>query len=126
MVASFAGIVGFREQINYKYGATDFYFICVLTCSEKQDIAIEDTQEVKTAQWVSLEKIADHNREDEPPDYFFYQTPYEFIARIKAQLTQRKEGESMRHLFERVNFAAYHTPILQGIKQKFNFYTPKI
>lgn len=32
MSGKFAGIVGLREQTNFKYGASDFYFVAVLTC----------------------------------------------------------------------------------------------
>lgn len=84
----FAGIVGLREQTNFKYGASDFYFVSVLTC-DSQNIAIEDVNEVQCAEWVDLDKITDFNSETEPPEVFLYQTAFEFITRIKAMLRQK-------------------------------------
>jgi 8-oxo-dGTP diphosphatase len=49
VVAKFAGFLGVRETLNYKYNASDFYFCAVLTVDTTQGIAIEDTNEVKTA-----------------------------------------------------------------------------
>ena len=31
--AVFAGLLGVRETLNYKYNASDFYFCAVLTCN---------------------------------------------------------------------------------------------
>ena len=104
--------MGVREQIKYKYGATDFYFVAVLTCDTIQDVAVEDVREVKHAKWVNLDLISDHNSEIDPPEYFFFQTPYEFIRRIKQQLALKPEGESVHNYLQRVNWGADHEPTL--------------
>lgn len=70
--AQFAGLVGVRETLNYKYGASDFYFVAVLTCETKQEIAVEDVAEIQNAEWVSLDKITDSNSETDPPEVFMF------------------------------------------------------
>ena len=70
--AKFAGILCLRETINYKYGASDFYFGCILTVDTTQGVAIEDTEEISQAKWVNLDAITDTNSETDPPEYFFF------------------------------------------------------
>lgn len=54
--ATFIGVMGIRETAKYRYGTSDLYFGAILL-NKSTDIAIEDTREVKQAQWVSLDKI---------------------------------------------------------------------
>ena len=49
VTAKFVGLVGLREQPNFKYDASDFYIGCVLCCSQENNIDIEDVGEVKMA-----------------------------------------------------------------------------
>jgi NAD+ diphosphatase len=59
VIAKFVGLLSLREQTNFKYEASDFYIGCVLFCDNSDKIDIEDVGEVKTAEWVSLDKITD-------------------------------------------------------------------
>ena len=125
--AEFCGLVGLRETLNYKYNASDFYFCAVLVCDTTQGVAIEDTQEVQTAAWVSLDKITDSNSETDPPEIFMFQTPFEYVRRIKVALAQRPEGKDLREFLEETFWKEHYNPVLQGMKQdKFNFYFPKM
>ena len=72
VTSQFAGIVGLRETLNFKFGASDFYFVCVLTSEAEQSVSIEDVAEVSLAEWVDLDKITDCNSETDPPEYFMY------------------------------------------------------
>ncbi len=49
VIAKFVAVVGLREQTNFKYDASDFYFGCVLHCDDVNSIDIEDVGEVKMA-----------------------------------------------------------------------------
>ena len=49
VTAKFVGLVGLREQPNFKYDASDFYIGCVLHCDQENNIDIEDVGEVKMA-----------------------------------------------------------------------------
>ena len=43
----FEGVLALREQMNHKYGAADFYIVCVLKHnSSEESVGIQDTQEV--------------------------------------------------------------------------------
>ena len=53
----FQGILAMREQLDYKYGAADFYIVCILKPSDDQNIDIQDTQEVCAAKWIPLSEI---------------------------------------------------------------------
>lgn len=127
VTAKFAGFVGVRETLNYKYGASDFYFVAVMTCDTSQDVQIEDTDEVAKAQWVHLDKISDTNSETDPPEYFLFQTPFEYIRRIKLKLKEKKEGQDLHEFLCEAFWTSHFNPVLQGMKQdKFNFYFPKM
>ena len=54
--AEFLGVMGLRENRVFKYGASDFYFGCILF-NTSTEIAIEDVQEVKQATWAPLSAI---------------------------------------------------------------------
>ncbi len=50
MKTAFSSILGFREVLNFKFGQTDIYFVCMLTAlDEKIDIQMPD--EVAVAEW---------------------------------------------------------------------------
>jgi nucleoid-associated protein YejK len=100
--------VGLRETINFKYGATDFYFVCVLTCEGEQSVAVEDVAEVSHAEWVDLDKITEFNNDNDLPEIWMYQTPFEFVTRIKQQLKLRPEGQSVHSFMEETNWAGHY------------------
>jgi ADP-ribose pyrophosphatase YjhB (NUDIX family) len=58
--ASFSGILAMREQLDYKYGAADFYIVCVLQPID-ESLNILDTQEVSLAKWIPLAEIKPDN-----------------------------------------------------------------
>ena len=51
--ATFSGVLALREQLDFKYGAADFYFVCLLQPKDLE-LNIQDTQEVSQAKWVPL------------------------------------------------------------------------
>jgi ADP-ribose pyrophosphatase YjhB (NUDIX family) len=87
VLSEFLGVINLREQLNFKYGATDFYFTSVLI-SDKTDstINVEDTGEVQLAQWVRLDKISEANDEKDPPEFLLYPAPYVSLMIVKPQL----------------------------------------
>ena len=52
--AEFVGILGLREQVKWKYGASDLYVACILMGQAGQEIDVQDKREVKQARWVPL------------------------------------------------------------------------
>jgi mutator protein MutT len=55
----FQGILAMREQLDYKYGAADFYIVCLLRPHPtSQEVNIQDTQEVSAAKWIPLSEIS--------------------------------------------------------------------
>lgn len=36
--ADFCSVVGFRETVNFKYGAQDLYFVCALIAKDKKEV----------------------------------------------------------------------------------------
>lgn len=80
-------MINLREQLNFKYGATDFYFTSVLISDEAASaINVEDTGEVQLAQWVRLDKISESNDEKDPPEFLLYPAPYVSLMIVKPQL----------------------------------------
>ena len=55
--AEFAAIMGMREQVKFKYGASDIYIGCILMDQKGQEIDIQDKREVKQARRVPLQKL---------------------------------------------------------------------
>ena len=43
----FVGVLGLREQVKFKYGASDIYVACILMDKEGQSIDVQDKREVK-------------------------------------------------------------------------------
>ena len=87
VISEFLGVINLREQLNFKYGATDFYFTSVLISDETASaINVEDTGEVQLAQWVRLDKISEANDEKDPPEFLLYPAPYVSLMIVKPQL----------------------------------------
>lgn len=83
----FLSLVNLREQLNFKYGATDFYFTSVcITCSDESPIRVEDTGEVQLAQWIPLDRISENNDDKNPPEFLLYPAPYTTLMTVKPQL----------------------------------------
>ncbi|XP_045172868.2 uncharacterized protein LOC123534617 isoform X2 [Mercenaria mercenaria] len=64
----FVGIISFRHQQNYRYGCSDFYFICVMRpINSDQKIQVCE-QEIANCKWVDIDEylndpdITDANR----------------------------------------------------------------
>ena len=92
----FLGMINLREQLNFKYGATDVYFTSVCI-TEKFAINVEDTNEVQLAEWIQLDKISENNDEKDPPEYLLYPAPYVTLMVIKPQL-KRLISEYGKHV----------------------------
>ena len=78
--AEFLGVMGIRETAKYRYGASDLYFGALLF-NRSTEIAIEDTREVKQAQWVPLAAIT-HNETEPLPEYPLYPTAFAYIKQV--------------------------------------------
>jgi len=79
--AEFLCVMGLRENVKFKYGASDLYFGCVLLASDS-DIDIQDTREVKMAQWINLKDLTFIDG-DEKPSYFLYPTARAYLKEVK-------------------------------------------
>ena len=49
VVPEFLGILGIRENVKFKYGASDMYVACILIDFKGQSIDVQDKREVKQA-----------------------------------------------------------------------------
>lgn len=81
----FVGIVGMREQLQFRYGATDFYIVCLMSVKageEDQKINIIDKREVFAAQWVPLAELSSNS---ETSNFKMFQNAYMFIKGIYSQ-----------------------------------------
>lgn len=55
----FVGILSFRHQQNYRYGCSDFYFICVMRpINNEQEIKVCQ-QEIANCKWVDIDEYLD-------------------------------------------------------------------
>jgi len=77
--ASFEGLLAMREQMDYKYGAADFYFVCLLKPVD-ETLNIQDTDEVSAAKWIPL---ADIHKDSEIQ---LFPNAFEFVGLIKTWL----------------------------------------
>jgi ADP-ribose pyrophosphatase YjhB (NUDIX family) len=50
--ASFLGVIGFREQLNFRFGQGDLYFMCLMQ-AETSDIKKQD-EEIMDAKWMPI------------------------------------------------------------------------
>eukprot|EP00347_Sterkiella_histriomuscorum_P011343 403372816 len=51
--AKFVSVLGFRELLNFKFGQSDIYFVCLLE-AENETIDIQMKSEVAKAEWVDI------------------------------------------------------------------------
>lgn len=72
-----------REQLGVKYGAADFYFVCVMKPSAQQAVDIQDTQEVSAARWIPL---SDLTTNDEGAKYKLFSNAFEFVTLVRRWL----------------------------------------
>ena len=92
----FLGILALREQMDHKYGAADFYIVCMLRPQENyQAIDIIDKHEVKQAKWVPLSAIDDN---EDGCEFKLYPNAFEFIKLIKQWLSMNNtEQDAAAH-----------------------------
>ncbi|TNV76436.1 hypothetical protein FGO68_gene4552 [Halteria grandinella] len=50
--ATYEGVIGFREQLNFRFGQGDLYFCCLLN-AENTEITMQQ-EELQDAQWVDI------------------------------------------------------------------------
>ncbi len=72
----FQGIMGMREIMDAKYGAADFYIVCLMHCSEDNLINIIDKREVIEAKWVPMSELTNN---DEGAQYRMFPNAWRFI-----------------------------------------------
>ena len=81
----FQGILALREQLDYKYGAADFYLVCVLRPhATEQSVDVQDTQEVCSARWIPLTEITTN---EEGCKFKLFPNAFEFVSLVKQWLT---------------------------------------
>jgi len=80
----FQGILALREQMDHKYGAADFYIVCVLRPHPtEQKVDVQDTQEITNAQWIPLSEITTN---EDGCKYKLFPNAFEFLKLIKQWL----------------------------------------
>ena len=83
-----------REQIDYKYGAADFYIVCILKPAKQEGVNIQDVQEVSSAKWIPLSEIT--TNEDGCP-YKLFPSSFQYVELVKEWLSMSgkvpKQGE---------------------------------
>ena len=87
--AKFQAILALREQVDYLYGAADFYFVCVLKPTDSTKICIDDTDEVKKAQWIPISAITG----GEKSEFQLFPNAFQFISLIKRYIENEKSQE---------------------------------
>ena len=84
----FEGILGMREQLEYNYGASDLYMVCLVSADKVQDIGILDKLEVCNAKWVPFTDL-EHNGEG--CKYKLFPNAFMFIKIMKELVEKWKE-----------------------------------
>ncbi|KAF0973422.1 hypothetical protein FDP41_008126 [Naegleria fowleri] len=120
--SSFIGIMGFRHLFGFRFGKSDFYFICLLEAkSRKIDI---DTNEIAKCQWFDLEEYykMDHLN--------FVQSVIrdsvrEFMSRDEEQRKQMLWSMFDNSLSEKNAALMYHSVDLTHIAQEKAFANAK-
>merc|ERR1712086_111840 len=88
----FQGILAMREQLDYKYGAADFYIVCVLRPHPtEQQVDVQDTQEIKAASWIPLSEITTN---EEGCKYKLFPNAFQFMRLIKQWLAMNGKDTS--------------------------------
>lgn len=75
--SNFVGILAMREQMDYKWGAADMYFGCVLRAFD-ENIQVQDTQEVFNADWIPLDEIT--TNEEGSSKYMLYPNAFKYVS----------------------------------------------
>jgi len=78
--AEFSGVLAFREQLDHKYGAADFYFTCLLKPDSVTTVDIQDIGEVQSAKWIPLAEITTN---DDTSKYRLLPNPYKFVSLVQ-------------------------------------------
>ena len=74
--------------MDYKYGAADFYIVCILKPSQDK-IDVQDTQEVSAVKWIPLSEIT--TNEPGSSKYMVFPSAFEYIKLLKKYLSQKEE-----------------------------------
>ena len=84
MKGEFQGILALRECMDHKYGAADFYIVCVLRPHPtQQKVDVQDTQEIQNAHWIPLSEITTN---EDGCKYKLFPNAFEFLKLIKQWL----------------------------------------
>jgi hypothetical protein len=81
--AEFSGVLAFREQLDHKYGAADFYFTCLLQPDQVTSVNIQDVGEVQSAQWIPLSEITTN---DDSSKYRLLPNAFKFVSLVQQGL----------------------------------------
>ena len=85
----FQGILALREQMDYKYGAADFYIVCILKPSKDYKIDVQDTQEVSAVKWIPLSEIT--TNDPGSSKFMVFPSAFEYIKLLKKYLSQNEK-----------------------------------
>lgn len=70
--------------MDYKYGAADFYIVCVLRPNATdQAVDVQDTQEVSAAKWIPLSEITTN---EDGCKFKLFPNAFQFVQLIKQWL----------------------------------------
>ena len=86
--ATFQAVIALREQVDYLYGAADFYFVCILKPNDTK-ILIDDTDEVKKAEWIPISAITG----SESASHKLFPNAFQFISLIKRYIENEKSKD---------------------------------
>lgn len=84
----FEGIIGFREMLDARYTASDFYFVCLMTLSESESINIIDKREIFEARWVPLSELT--SNEEGVTKYRMFPNAWKFMSSLQFRINQSK------------------------------------
>ena len=84
----FKGIIGFREQLNYRNGASDFYMVCLMVPANEEEIGIQiiDKLEVEVAQWVPIKDLS--SNVEGQTNYKMHYNSYRFLECVNVWLSK--------------------------------------
>jgi len=80
----FQGILAMREQIDYKYGAADFYIVCILKPAQQEGVNIQDVQEVSSAKWIPLSEITTN---EDGCKFKLFPSSFQYVELVKEWLS---------------------------------------
>ena len=83
--SKYIGLMGMREMKNYRFGASDIYFICLLEADSTKPLSV-DRSEVDDVRWWSISEYLS-SKDESTPSYMLIK---DIISYIHRMIIQRK------------------------------------